>query len=165
MSITLNGTTGLNVPITGTIADGSLAPAKLTAGHPSWQSNGDQSVSGALTVTGLSTFSFAKMNQYSMSKVALSNGTIDPNAGNYFTDTISGVKTYTFTAPSDSTRAYDFVLVLTNGGSAAITWPASIKWPAGTAPTLTASGVDVLAFITDNGGATWRGAMIMKDSK
>jgi hypothetical protein len=38
-----------------------------------------------------------------------------------------------------------------------ITWPASVDWPSATAPTLTASGTDVLVFITCDGGTTWYG--------
>ena len=50
-----------------------------------------------------------------------------------------------------------FTLKLVNGGAFAQTWPASVDWPAATAPTLTASGTDVLVFITCDGGTTWYG--------
>jgi hypothetical protein len=48
-------------------------------------------------------------------------------------------------------------LILTNGGSQTVTWPASVDWPAATAPTLTAAGVDKLVFETVDGGTTWTG--------
>jgi hypothetical protein len=32
-----------------------------------------------------------------------------------------------------------------------------VKWPGGTAPTLTSSGVDMLTFTTYDGGTTWFG--------
>ena len=89
--------------------------------------------------------------------------TIDLTLGNYVTATIAGSTTFTFSGQS-STNTSGFVLELTNGGSAAITWP-SVKWPGGTAPTLTVSGVDLLAFITDDNGTTWRGVASMLDSK
>jgi len=40
-----------------------------------------------------------------------------------------------------------------------VTWPASVDWPAATAPTLTAtaSAVDVFVFITHDAGNTWYG--------
>jgi hypothetical protein len=38
-----------------------------------------------------------------------------------------------------------------------ITWPGSVKW-AGGAPTLTASGTDILTFRTRDGGTTWYGS-------
>jgi len=46
-----------------------------------------------------------------------------------------------------------------------VTWWAGVKWAGGTAPTLTAAGVDILGFYTRDGGATWRGTMMSKDSK
>ena len=89
---------------------------------------------------------------------------VDCSLGNYFIKTASGALTWTATNVP-ATRAYSFILELTNGGTGAQTWFSGIKWPAGTAPTLVASGVDVLGFITDDGGATWRGVQLMKDSK
>ena len=89
---------------------------------------------------------------------------IDCSLGNFFIKTASGSLTWTVTNVP-STRAYHFILELTNGGTGTQTWMSGIKWPSGTAPTLVASGVDVLGFITDDGGTTWRGVQLMKDSK
>lgn len=94
----------------------------------------------------------------------VSASAIDCSAGNYFTKTASGALTWTFTNVPSS-RAFSLLLELTNGGTGTQTWPAAVKWPGGTAPTLTASGVDVLGFITDDGGTTWRGVALMVDSK
>jgi hypothetical protein len=89
--------------------------------------------------------------------------TINCTSGNYFTKTASGALTWAFSnVPSG---AFVAILELTNGGTGTQTWPASVKWPGGTAPTLTASGVDVLAFLTDDGGTTWRASQLMRDSK
>lgn len=91
---------------------------------------------------------------------AVAASSITCNSGNYFTKTISGTTTFTFdNVPS--TRDYAFVLQLTNGGSATVNWPASVVWPAATAPTLTAAGVDLLIFSTSNGGTTWRGSSLV----
>ena len=89
---------------------------------------------------------------------------VDCSLGNYFIKTAAGALTWTATNVP-STRAYSFILELTNGGTGAQTWYSGTKWPGGTAPTLVASGVDVLGFITDDGGTTWRGVQLMKDSK
>lgn len=89
---------------------------------------------------------------------------VDCSLGNYFIKTATGALTWTATNVP-ATRAYSFILELTNGGTGAQTWYSGIKWPGGTAPTLVASGVDVLGFITDDGGTTWRGVHLMKDSK
>ena len=83
---------------------------------------------------------------------------IDLTLGNVVTATVdTSANTFTFSNPSASGVACSFTLILTNGGSQTVNWPASVDWPAGTAPTLTASGVDVLAFITTDAGTTWRG--------
>jgi hypothetical protein len=94
----------------------------------------------------------------------VSASAIDCSAGNYFTKTASGALTWTFTNVPSS-RAFSLLLELTNGGTGTQTWPAAVKWPGGTAPTLTTSGVDVLGFITDDGGTNWRGVALMVDSK
>jgi len=95
---------------------------------------------------------------------AVSASAIDCSAGNFFTKTASGALTWTFTNVPSS-RAFSLLLELTNGGTGTQTWPAAVKWPGGTAPTLTTSGVDILGFITDDGGTTWRGVALMVDSK
>ena len=82
---------------------------------------------------------------------------IDLSKGVVFSKTVSADTVFTFTnAPSG--RAATFNLIITNGGSATITWPASVKWTDAAAPTLTASGVDVLTFMTPN-GTTWYGTL------
>ncbi|MFN3261625.1 MAG: hypothetical protein ACE37J_13795 [Pikeienuella sp.] len=88
--------------------------------------------------------------------------TVDCAAGQVFTATVTGAATLTFANP----ETYDeIVLHLTNGGAAAVTWPASVDWPGGAAPELTAAGVDVLVFVTADGGVTWRGALAAEDVK
>ena len=104
------------------------------------------------------------LTQVSQAIVAVAASAIDCSAGNFFTKTASGALTWTV-SNVPSAKAYSFILELTNGGTGTQTWFSGIKWPAGTAPTLTASGVDVLGFITDDGGTTWRGVQLMKDSK
>lgn len=96
--------------------------------------------------------------------VSVAANTVDLNEGNYFTKTISANTTFVFSNPHTS-RAVGFVLKLTNGGSATVGWPANTKWPGGTPPTLTVTGIDILSFITDDGGTTWRGVVSMLDSK
>jgi hypothetical protein len=91
--------------------------------------------------------------------------TINLLNGNFFSATIAGATTWTFSNPLASPNACGFVIELTNAGASAITWPAAVKWPGGTGPTLTAAGVDVLVFITDDGGTNWRGVASMLDSK
>jgi hypothetical protein len=48
-------------------------------------------------------------------------------------------------------------LVSVNGGAHTITWPASVNWSNGVAPTLTTSGTDILVFYTYDGGTEYYG--------
>ena len=92
--------------------------------------------------------------------IALGSGYIDCSTGNYFTRTAGQNTTWTFNSVPAS-RAYGFMLRLTNGGNYTMTWPGSVDWPGGSAPSLTSSGVDMLVFVTDNGGTTWYGNLAM----
>lgn len=83
---------------------------------------------------------------------------IDLEDGNVVTATVdTGATTFTFSNPPASGKAGSFTLFLTNGGSQTVNWPASVDWAGGSAPSLTASGVDVLTFMTVDGGTTWYG--------
>ena len=96
---------------------------------------------------------------------ALAAASIDLALGAYFSKTITGATTFTLANVPAAGKAVSFILDLTNGGSATITWWAGIKWAKGTAPTLTAAGRDVLGFFSYNGGATWTGLLLGKDVK
>jgi hypothetical protein len=99
---------------------------------------------------------------YIETKTVISASAIDLTAGNYFTKTISGATTFTTSGIPATGNVASLVLDLTNGGSAAVTWWSGVKWASGTAPTLTASGRDVLGFFTHDGGTTWNGFVLGK---
>jgi len=83
---------------------------------------------------------------------------IDITAGNVVTGTVdTSTTTFTFSNPSATGRSCSFLLILTNGGSQTVNWPAAVDWPAATAPTLTTSGVDVIVFTTLDAGTIWYG--------
>jgi hypothetical protein len=91
--------------------------------------------------------------------VAVAALDIDCSAGNYFTKTINGASTFTFSnAPSSRSYAFTLELTVTSG---AATWPAAVQWPGGTAPTLGTSKTSLLMFVTDDGGTRWRGASLI----
>lgn len=98
-------------------------------------------------------------------KVVMDANNIDLAAGNLFTKTITVATTLTVSNVLPEGNANSFILELTNGGSKIITWWSGMKWAGGTAPTLTASGVDILGFYSHDGGTTWRGMIMAKDSK
>ena len=98
-------------------------------------------------------------------KVAMDANNIDLATGNLFTKTITVATTLTISNALADGNANSFILELTNGGSKIITWWSGMKWAGGTAPTLTAAGVDILGFYSHDGGTTWRGMLMAKDSK
>jgi hypothetical protein len=82
--------------------------------------------------------------------------TVDLSAGTVFT--IANNANITSLVVSNPTAATGFTVKLTaNGTGYTQTWGGSVKWAAGTAPTLTTTDTkyDVLAFITFDGGTTW----------
>lgn len=98
-------------------------------------------------------------------RTAIPASDINLNTGNYFTRTISGATTFTVSNVPTTGTAISFILDLTNGGSATITWFSGVKWAGGTAPTLTSAGRDVLGFFTHDGGTNWTGLVLGKDVK
>jgi len=78
--------------------------------------------------------------------------TIDWKLGNHFDFTFGAFnETFTFTAPTKP-GVYTLSLKQDSTGSRTATWPATVKWPGGTAPTLTTTattGYDVISFRYD----------------
>ena len=87
--------------------------------------------------------------------------TLDLESGNVFDLTLTANCTITLSNPPASGTSGSFTLILRQDGtgSRTVTWPASVDWASATAPTLTtdASAVDVLTFMTVDGGTTWLG--------
>lgn len=86
----------------------------------------------------------------------------DLEKANNFTLTHSGNFTASFTNPPAGPGAVGFTLQLAQPSPAAgntITWPASVAWASGTAPTLSTGdgAVDVFTFFTTDGGVTYYG--------
>ena len=80
---------------------------------------------------------------------------IDCSLGSYFTKTINGNSTFTFSnVPAGKSYAFTFELTHTSG---TVTWPTTVKWPGDTAPSLTDGKTHLFVFVTDDGGARWRG--------
>ena len=89
---------------------------------------------------------------------------LDIALGNVQTATVdTSTNTFTFDNPSISGMSFSFTLILTNGASQTVVWPTSVDWAGGTAPTLTASGIDILTFMTIDGGTIWYGFLAGAD--
>lgn len=104
------------------------------------------------TITATKTFNTG----YFGKTVAVNAMDISPVDGAVFTKTVTANTTFTISGTPSNVAAC-FTLVLTNGGSHTVTWPSSVKWTEGTPPELIAAGIDVITFITPNGGTTWYG--------
>jgi hypothetical protein len=116
---------------------------------------GHTSPSAKLDVNGT-----AKAKSYVETYVTLSGTTptITCTDGNFFGLNTTGNTTFTFASAPASGTGYGFSLRLTAGGTHTLTWPASVKWPGGTAPDNPASGeTNIYAFVTHDGGTTWYG--------
>jgi len=110
-----------------------------------------------------------KLLDYAIKGSALGNtgtaATINFESANFFSATSTAATTWAFTNPVASGDFGGFVLELTNGGAYTQTWPGAVDWPAGAAPTLTASGKDILVFVTRDGGTIYHGMAASIDSK
>jgi hypothetical protein len=85
--------------------------------------------------------------------------------GNVHTFTVGGAFTLSLTNPPATTKAGSITFIITNGASSTLTWDTDIDWVNGTAPNLTASGVDVVSCVTTDAGATWLGFVVGLDVK
>jgi len=122
---------------------------------------GDVDIDGELIVS--------SYNETYQAVTSSSNATtINCEAGNVFSSTLSENTTFTFSNPPASGTAYGFSLKLVQDASASgytVTWPVAVVWPnldqyaASGAPRLTstASAVDQFVFYTHDGGTTWQG--------
>ena len=95
--------------------------------------------------------------------------TLDMEVANVNDITLDDNCTLTFINSPTSGAAGSFTLILRQdvGGTNVITWPASVDWEGGVAPTLTLTGsaVDILSFFTVDGGTTWFGFPAALDIK
>ena len=153
----------LTAPVLGTPASGTMTNV---SGLPPAGVVGTAAILGANNFTGTqnltdNTLQRANLLDYAEVTNALGDvtgaKTIDLTLGNSVTAKTTGATTWTFSNPSASDELCGFSIKLINGGSATQTWPTTVDWPAATAPTLTASGTDVLVFIPCGGGTIWYG--------
>jgi len=84
--------------------------------------------------------------------------TLDLSSGNTFVHAPSANVAYAFSNPPASGTAIDFTLKVTPSATVTITWPSSVKWAGGTAPSAPASGeTDAFTFYSTDGGSTYYG--------
>lgn len=88
--------------------------------------------------------------------------TLDLTTANTFSVSLNqNITTLNINNPQASS-AHGFSIIFTADGTLrTITWPGSVKWAGGTAPTMTATAgkVDILTFFTVDGGTNWYGVV------
>ena len=123
---------------------------------------------GINVIAGVSTFAAATHQNagtkvtgtYSSNITAMGANDVDCSSGNYFTKTITGATTFTFSnVPTGN--VYIMTMEVRLNGSNAITWPAAVKWPADTPPAITDGKTQLFVFLTDDGGTRWRGSSVV----
>lgn len=88
--------------------------------------------------------------------------TVSLENASYATATVTGNVTWTFASPAGSLRG--MLLKLTNAGAFTHTFDANVKFPEGTKPTFTTTGVDFVNVFTDD-GVTFYVTLAIKDAK
>lgn len=158
-----------NLPVIDLTAPGPIGGTTAGAGYFTTLSSSGLATLNSLSVTTLTVTSTATFNGIANAMAgfrekynAVAASAIDCALGNAFSKTISANTTLTVANVPASGSCYRMILELTNGGAYAVTWWSGVKWANGTAPTLTTSGRDMLAFFTRDGGATWSGSVIGK---
>lgn len=121
---------------------------------------GDVTLTGTQTLTNKTVEAGVFTNGYTEETVTANTSTaytVDLANGSLQILTLTGNCTFTFPT---ATAGRSFILLLRQDGtgSRTVTWPAAVKWPGGTAPTITttASRQDIFSFVSD--GTNWFGA-------
>ena len=114
-------------------------------------------------------FRAVSYNETYVAPTSSSNATtIACESGNYFKHTLTENTTFTFSNPPASGTGYSFILHLIQDSSArTVTWPGSVDWADGTAPTISSSSGadDFFVFATSDGGTIWYGFTAGQDLK
>jgi hypothetical protein len=120
--------------------------------------DGAAGISERLRITQAGTLTLA--SDYKENTVtANTGGAYTINIANGTVQVLTLTSSCTFTFPTAVAGKSFLILLRQDGtGSRSVTWPASVKWPGGTAPTLTstASRQDIISFVSD--GTSWFGA-------
>lgn len=124
---------------------------------------GTATITGALTGNGGGVLTNPELKNYreTSSSAAISTNTLTLNLanGNHFSVPLNAnITTLAFSNIPPSGKAAGVVLAFTADGTLrTITWPASVKWAGGTAPTMTSTNgkVDLVTLYTVDAGTTW----------
>ena len=121
---------------------------------------GDVTLTGTQTLTNKTIEAGVFTNGYT-EEVATANTstayTIDLAGGSVQVLTLTGNCTFTFPT---ATAGKSFIILLKQDatGSRTVTWPAAVKWPGGTAPTITATASKLDKYVFTADGTNWYGS-------
>ena len=126
------------------------------------------------SLAGTSADTITSLKRYTETKTApsISSNAFTANLSNgtQFQVTLNAnVTGITFSNPvTASGYSNAFTLALTQDGTGGRTvtgWPAAVKWPGGSAPTVTATAnkTDLYSFVTYDGGTTWWGLIVAQN--
>jgi hypothetical protein len=149
-TVTLNTLSSTNATFSGPVS------GITTLGTGNTTITGFANVSGDVFISGAATSDQYRLTQNVLGSVSGAT-TINLLNGSYVTATATGAVTWTVT--NATSPAQGFIIKLTNGGAGTQTWMSGTKFADNTAPTLKASGVDILTFITDDSGTTFKGVL------
>jgi hypothetical protein len=145
----------------GTLISGTAinTPTALAVG-----TNGQVLVANSACTTGLAwsnSITGICSGSYYRQTSASTTSTLDWATEAYKTISVSSAQTVSFTNPPASgvVGMMTVQISMLSGGS--VTWPASVKWPGGTAPTLTTARTHLVMLSTADGGATVLGSYLV----
>lgn len=143
-------------------ADGTAGQAIVTdgSGGLSFASTGDVTLTGTQTLTNKTIEAGTFTNGYTEEVATANTGTaytIDLANGSVQILTLTGNCTFTFPT---ATAGKSFIMLLKQDatGSRTVTWPAAVKWPSGTAPTVTATASKLDKYVFTADGTNWYGS-------
>jgi len=155
-------TVSTNYTLTLPTADGTNGQVLSTNGSGvlSFGNAGDVTLTGTQTLTNKTIEAGTFTNGYT-EEVATANTstayTIDLANGSVQILTLTGNCTFTFPTVV-SGKGFTLLLLQDATGSRTVTWPASVKWPGSTAPTITATASKMDKYVFVANGSYWIGS-------
>jgi hypothetical protein len=119
-------------------------------------------ISDTGAITGVTDFTMSGRYVSGLTGSLLTVVDIDCSLDNYFKITVAAAQTFSVLNVQATGSVYSMTLEIVTSAGAAITWPASVYWPKGTAPTLSATGkTTLIMMVTTDGGAKWRASSLI----
>lgn len=122
---------------------------------------GDVTLTGSQVLTNKTIEAGIFTNGYTEETVTANTSTaytVDLANGSVQLLTLTGSCTYTFPTVV-SGKSFTILQFQDGTGSRTVTWPASVKWPAGTAPTITSTASKMDKFVFTANGSYWYGSV------